>query len=94
MQILALIVGALAVTRLSMLIVDDRLTLSFKRWVIGKWGEESLPAYWVFCNWCVSIWFAIPIMPIAALWPNKWVIAALSIPAASLIAGLLSKVRG
>jgi hypothetical protein len=29
-------------------------------------------------------------MPVASLFPNVWVIAALSIPAASMVAGLLS----
>lgn len=94
MQILSLVLGALAVTRLSMLIVDDRLLLGLRQWVIKKWGEESLPAYLIFCNWCMSIWIALPVMPAAVLWPNKWVISALAIPAASLVAGLLSKVRG
>lgn len=94
MQILSLILGALAVARFSMLFVDDRLLLGLRQWAIKKWGVESLPAYFVLCNWCMSIWIAFLVMPVAALWPNKWVIAALSIPAASLVTGFLSKVRG
>jgi hypothetical protein len=92
-QLLVLIVAMLAVSRISMLFVNDKLLLSFRQWVIKKWGQESLAAYLIFCNWCMSIWFAIPIMPIAVLYPNKWVLAVLAIPAASLVAGLVSKVR-
>ena len=93
MQLLVLIVAMLAIARISMLFVNDRLLLGFRQWVIKKWGQESLAAYLIFCNWCMSIWFAIPLMPIAVLFPNKWVLAAFSVPAASLVAGVISKVR-
>ena len=93
MQILVLIVAMLAVSRLSMLFVDDRLLLSVRRFVVNRWGEDSLAAYWIHCNWCLSMAWAILVMPPAILWPNRWVLAILSIPAASLVAGFLSKLR-
>lgn len=93
MLILTLVVAMLAVARLSMLIVDDKLTLRLRQWVVRKWGEESTASYFIHCNWCMSMWFAFPIMPVAVLFPNRWVLAALSIPVASLVAGLLSKAR-
>jgi hypothetical protein len=92
-QIIVLIVAMLGVARLTMLIVDDRVLLSFRRWVINKWGDQSLPAYWVLCPWCVSIWWSAVVMPVAILWPNRWVLAALAIPAASLVTGFLAKLR-
>jgi hypothetical protein len=92
-QIIVLIVAMLAVARLSMLIVDDQLLLKFRQRVIKRWGPDSLPSYFVLCPWCVSVWFAAPIMPVAVLWPNRWVLAALAIPAASLVAGFLAKLR-
>jgi hypothetical protein len=84
-QIIVLIVALLG--------VDDRVLLSFRRWVINKWGDQSLPAYWVLCPWCVSIWWSAVVMPVAILWPNRWVLAALAIPAASLVTGFLAKLR-
>lgn len=93
MLILTLAVAMLAVARLSMLIVDDKLMLWLRQWVVRKWGEESMPSYFIHCNWCMSMWFAAPIMPVAVLFPNRWMLAALSIPAASLVAGFLGKAR-
>jgi hypothetical protein len=87
---ISLVVAVLAVARITRLLVDDRITIAWRRWVINKWGEESLPSYLVHCPWCMSIWVAIPTMPCAVLFPNVWVIAALAIPAASMVAGLLN----
>jgi hypothetical protein len=97
--ILLLIVGILAVARLSMLIVDDQILLPFRQLVVRKWGEDSWVAYLVHCNWCMSMWLATPLMPVAVLTVTGFtvqgiVLALLSIPTASLAAGLISKVRG
>lgn len=91
--ILSLAVAMLAVTRVSMFIVNDQLTVGLRRWVVRRWGEASMPTYLIHCNWCISIWVAAPIMMVAGLFPHPWVIAILSIPAASLAAGLLSQLR-
>jgi hypothetical protein len=93
-QIIVLIVAMLAVARLSMLVVDDQILLSFRRWAINVWGQDSPLAYFVLCHWCISVWWAAIVMPVAVFWPNKWVLAVLSIPAASLIAGFMGKLRG
>jgi peptidoglycan/LPS O-acetylase OafA/YrhL len=90
----SLVVAALAVTRITLLLVDDQITNGYRRWVIKRWGEESLPSYLVHCPWCTSIWVAAPIMPAAAIWPNIWVIAAFAIPAASLVTGLILDRKG
>ena len=87
MIVLSLVVGALAVARLSRLFTTDRLTIGYRRWVVNKWGEDSMPSYLAHCDWCTSMWFAIPVMPVAALFPYPWVIGILAIPAASLVAG-------
>jgi hypothetical protein len=88
-----MVVAMLAVARLSMLLVDDKLTVAYRQWVVRRWGEESMPSYLVHCNWCTSIWIAALVMPPAVLFPNRWVLAALSVPAASLMAGVIAKVR-
>jgi hypothetical protein len=94
MLIIGLILGVLTVARLTRLVVTDRLGVDLRRWVVNKWGAESLPSYLVHCPWCMSMWFAIPVMPVAVLFPNKWVLAALAIPPASYITGLLAKAEG
>lgn len=89
MLIITLIVAALAVARITVFLTKDRLTIKYRRWVVKKYGEQSLPAYLAHCEWCTSIWVAIPIMPIATLFPNRWLLAVLAIPAASYITGRL-----
>lgn len=89
MMIVALVLAALTVARITRLLTEDRLTISYRRWAVDKWGKDSLPAYFVHCSWCTSMWVAAPIMPVAVLWPNIWLIAALAIPAASYITGRL-----
>jgi len=90
MLLLTLVIGVLAVMRITRLLVEDRLLLGYRRWAVNKWGNDSLPAYLAHCPWCTSIWVAIPVMPVAAIWPNKWVLAGLLIPAASMITGLVA----
>lgn len=87
--ILSLVVATLAVARITRLLTEDFITSGYRRWVVNRWGPDSKMSYWVHCAWCTSVWVAAPIMPIALLFPYLWVIGILSIPAASLAAGLL-----
>jgi hypothetical protein len=88
--VVSLVVAVLAVARITRFLTEDFLAVGYRRWVVNRWGEDSKMSYLVHCPWCTSIWVAIPVMPIAALFPNVWVIAAFSIPAASMVSGLLS----
>lgn len=90
MIVVSLVVAALAVARITRLLVEDFLTVGYRRWVVTRWGPESKMSYLVHCPWCTSIWIALPVMPVAVLFPNVWVIAVLAIPAASHVAGLLN----
>jgi Protein of unknown function (DUF1360) len=90
MLITSLVVAALAVARLTRLLVSDSITVFIRQWVIRTWGADSLPAKLFHCSWCMSIWIALPVMPVATLFPNRWVIAILAIPAASYLAGFLA----
>ena len=87
--IVSLVVAALAVTRITRLLVADKLMVGYRQWVVKRWGPESMISYLVHCPWCTSIWVALPIMPIAAMFPYNWVIGILAIPAASMVAGCL-----
>jgi hypothetical protein len=89
MIVTCLIVATVAVTRLTRLLVTDKLMVGYRQFIVRKWGKDSLAAYWAHCPWCTSMWVALFVMPPAVFWPNQWVLAALSVPAASMVAGLL-----
>lgn len=85
----SLVVATLAVARVTRFLVDDYLANGYRRWVVNRFGEDSKMSYLVHCPWCTSMWVAPFVMVPAVLWPNKWVILAFSIPAASMVSGLL-----
>ena len=87
----SMLVGMLAVARLTRLLVDDEITVSIRRWVIKRWGEESKLTYFIHCPWCTSIWIGALVMPPAVLFPYVWVVVLLAVPASSMVAGLLNK---
>lgn len=93
--IAALVCGA--TTRLTRLVVDDRITLSFRQWAIRR-SPEGLLSYLVTCPWCVSpyvatvvaipaVWWGCDFLP----WHVRFVLSALLIPTASQVAGHLTK---
>ena len=84
-----MVIGFLAVARVTRLLVEDQLTNRYRLWVVKRWGEASWQSYLAHCPWCTSIWIGAAIMPVAVLLPNIWVVAAFSIPAASMVTGLL-----
>lgn len=94
--IISMVVAALAVARLTRLFVDDQLMNSYRLWVDTHWGTDSWQSYLAHCPWCTSIWISALVMPAAVLVPSPypwsatiWLITALSIPATSMVAGLL-----
>ena len=93
MLILSLVVATLAVARITRLLTEDQLARSYRRWVIGRYGEESMLSYMAHCNWCTSFWVALPIMPAAVAWPTWYTVAALAPFAASMLTGMLLEGR-
>jgi hypothetical protein len=87
--IFSVAVAMLAVARITRFLVEDRLTVSWRQWVIRRFGAESLPSYLVHCPWCMSFWVGLALMMWPALYPYPWVIGLYAIPASSMIAGLL-----
>lgn len=49
----------LAVTRLTRLVVTDKIGFPLRRWSVMKTGEQSWLTYALHCPWCVGMWFAI-----------------------------------
>lgn len=89
--VLVMIAAVLAVARLTRLVVEDRITNFYRLWMVRKYGEESVASYFVHCPWCMSIWVAAVVMPVAVAWPNRWVFAVLASLGASYLTGLLAK---
>jgi hypothetical protein len=96
MVLLSFVLLTLAVARLTRLVKGDQLTLGFRRWVIEKYGAESLQAYLVHCSWCTSMWVAMP-AGIAWAFPmlpmRQWWLALPAALAMSYVAGLLSQIE-
>jgi len=91
MLLISLVLGFLAVARITWFLVEDRLSLKYRAWVTRKWGEQSLASYFVYCPWCTSVWVSLLVMPWAILFPNKWVVAVLAVPAASLVTSMIAE---
>ena len=99
MTIFWFVVYALATARLTRLVVADRLTLRWRRWVVARYGEDSLAAYFAFCPWCLSLWispiaafgFVSIAFPFGRIW---WIALAPVALAYSYLTGLMAKLEG
>lgn len=54
------IVLALAVARVVVLLVNDKITEPYRRWVQGCSGDDGWFTYLVNCPWCTGVWVAAP----------------------------------
>lgn len=59
-DLVLLVLLTLAVSRLCVLMVDDKITEFFRKAVSRKFGPDHLLSFGVVCPWCWSIWFAFP----------------------------------
>ena len=68
------IVDALAVHRLTKLVVDDYLTQPLRDRVIRRFGQpdESKTAYLFHCPWCASIYIGIGVVAARTIAPKVW----------------------
>lgn len=57
-DLVTVLVLALAVYRLSRLVVEDTVLEPFRTWVWKKFPPSTMVGYWFTCYWCTSIWFA------------------------------------
>lgn len=87
--VVSLIVATLAVARITRLLVEDKIMVGYRQWVVRKWGPDSLAAYFAHCPWCTSFYISVVIMPLAVLFPYPWMIAILAPWAGSMVAGCL-----
>lgn len=87
--LLPLILGILAVARVTQFLVADRLALGYRQWAVRRSGTEGKLTYLVHCPWCTSIWVALVLMPPIILWPSTWLYVPYAVLAASYVTGRL-----
>lgn len=68
---LTLIVLIFAVARVTRLIVDDKISLPLRQWVLSKSGEDGWFFYLVNCPWCVGVWIAAGMTTVTYLWHSS-----------------------
>lgn len=69
----ATVVGA----RVTRLLTADVVFQPFRDWVLRRRGAESAWTYFVHCPWCVGMWVAFVLAPLA--WftaPGEWGVSA------------------
>lgn len=86
----------LACARVTGLIVKDEVFGTPRRATIealvARFGDESLLAYMLTCQWCMSIWVAAPVT--AAWWfaaEKPWLLIPAALLAMSQLVGMMSK---
>lgn len=85
-----LLLAALATFRLTVLVNQDYLTETPRRWLQARLPEKL--AYMIGCPWCASFWLGMPVAVAVVLWPtNRVLIIGLLALALSAAAGLLAK---
>lgn len=86
-----LIVLVFAVARVTRLIVDDKISLPFRQWVLAKSGEDGWFFYLVSCPWCMGVWVAAAMTTVTALWDCKiWVTVLCSFAVAQAASMMLT----
>lgn len=91
MDPVTLILSALAAARLTRLITTDRITQAPRNILLRKLPEESLMAYLVVCDWCVSVYTGAGVAAAGAM--MDWWTWPVAVPAAlafSYTAGFLA----
>ena len=95
MDTITLLVAALATARITLLITTDRITRAPREWLLRRMDADSLGAYLIVCNWCVSVWAGAGMAVAGAAygsWP--WIWAVPLALAFSMTAGVLASREG
>jgi Protein of unknown function (DUF1360) len=84
------IILSLFVYRLTRLVVLDEILAPVRDWVWDrKSPSDSQIGYLFTCPWCVSLWVALPVVFLYALFPSMTILVG-CIFALSAIAGLIT----
>ena len=90
MSALHFLVPALMVYRLTRLIIVDTIFTPVREWIFSKKPPHSSSLGYLFtCEWCISLWLALPVVISYALFPSITLVIGY-IFALSAIAGLIT----
>jgi hypothetical protein len=90
MPVAHVIILSLFVYRLTRLIVLDEILAPVREWVWDrKSPRDSQIGYLLTCPWCVSLWAALPVVFLYALFPSMTILVG-CIFTLSAIAGLIT----
>jgi hypothetical protein len=91
-DLLPFLLLVLATARLTKLVVDDRISMPLRQWVMRKNGDNGWFTFLVHCPWCTGFWVAAGIAPLYWFFGNTpyFVIPCLAL-ALSHVVGLLAK---
>jgi hypothetical protein len=91
MEILAqYIILALAVYRISRLIIEDTIFEKIREKIFSKFSPGTFLGYLLTCYWCISMWVATPLVVGYILEPSICIFICLPF-ALSAVAGILSE---
>jgi hypothetical protein len=71
MDPITLLVAALATARLTRLVTTDRITEAPRVWLLRRLPSDSLRAYLIVCDWCVSVYVGAAVAACGA-WTGSW----------------------
>lgn len=95
MDILTLLVAALATARLTRLVTRDQITHGARRWALKHLDHDGMLAYLIVCDWCTSVYLGSAAAAIGAYhgaW--TWWQAPVVMLAFSYVAGWLASKEG
>lgn len=91
MDLVTLLLTALAAARITRLITTDRITQAPRSWILRRLPDESLLAYLLVCDWCASVYVGAALAGAgSALGWWSWTMAVPAALAFSYIAGYLA----
>ena len=95
MDPITLLVAALVTARLTRLVTTDKITQAPRRWVLLRLDPDSLLAYLIVCDWCVSFYTGVGVAAagvVTGQWSWHW--APALVLAFSYVAGWLASKEG
>ena len=95
MDLIALLVAALATARLTRLVTRDQITHPLRRALLARVDRDGYLAYLLTCDWCVSVWIGAGAAVVgvrAGAWSWWWAPAVALV--VSYVAGWLASKEG
>lgn len=81
-----IVLDALAVFRLTRLILDDSITAFIRNPIVKNGPDKAMELF--TCPWCMSVWMAAAVVALQSTVPSLWIYPA-AVLAFSAVAGLL-----